>query len=182
MRTIIFAVCLGWLGTGLSAHAADNLRLVEIFEADQAIRSGEPVDWTAAQKQDLAHRHEVLEMLRDNGIRTSNDFFRAALVFQHGQTFDDYQLAFSLAKIAATLNPEHRGARGLSAAAWDRTLMSRGLPQWYGTQYHRVSEDAPIELYTVDESVVTDEERSSLNVPTLQEARDKAKQFEPVVE
>lgn len=178
MSKTILVVLLGLLGTCLTANAADNPRLVEMFEADQAVRTGESIDWAAAEKQDLAHRVEVLEMIRGNALRTSNDYFRAALVFQHGQAFDDYQLAFALAKIAATLDPNHTAALGLSAAAWDRILMSKKLPQWYGTQYHRASEGAPIELYTIDESVVTDEERSSLNLPTLREARDNASQFE----
>ena len=170
-RTMLVVVlCLAW-GT---AYAADNRRLAEIFEADQQARSQEQVDWPALAEQDQAHRTEVLALLRANALRTSNDYFNAAIVFQHGQTPDDYLLALSLAQIAATLDPDNKPALWLTAAAMDRLLMKRKLPQWYGTQYDKPTADSPLELYMVDESVVTDEERASRNVPSLQEARARA--------
>jgi hypothetical protein len=53
------------------------------------------------------------------------------------------------------------------AASLDRALMSRGLPQKYGTQY--VSFDGgPLELYQYD-AMTTDEERHQYNVPPLSE-------------
>ena len=52
--------------------------------------------------------------------------------------------------------------------------MSRKVPQWYGTQYHKATADSPIELYPVDESAVTDEERARRSVPSLQEAKARA--------
>lgn len=170
--TLVAALCLAW-GTA-TAHADDNRRLAEIFEADQRARNQEPADWQAMAEQDRGHRAEVLSMLRDNALRTSKDYFNAAIVFQHGDTPDDYLLALSLAQIAATLDPGNKGALWLTAAAWDRLLMSRKVPQWYGTQYHKANADSPIELYPVDESAVTDEERAARNVPSLQEAKARA--------
>ena len=37
--------------------------------------------------------------------------------------------------------------------------MSRKLPQWYGTQYIQTSPDGPMELYAIDETAVTDDDR-----------------------
>ena len=172
-RTLLAVLLCLALGTA-TAHATDNRRLAEIFEADQQARSKEPIDWQAVAAQDRAHRTEVLSLLRANALRTSNDYFNAAIVFQHGDTADDYLLALSLAQVAATLDPDNKPALWLTAAATDRLLMSRKVPQWYGTQYHKANADAPIELYPVDESVVTDEERARRNVPSLQEAKARA--------
>jgi hypothetical protein len=68
--------------------------------------------------------------------------------------YDLYRGAYSLAWISATLDPSSEQALWLSAAAWDRVLMSKKLPQWYGTQYTKASANGPWELYKVDESVV----------------------------
>ncbi len=121
---------------------------------------------------DKAHREEALAFLRSGNVRTANDLYHAAMVMQHGGTTEDYQLAFSLSKLSATLDPSNKTACWLSAASWDRILMSKGLPQWYGTQYHSAGPGSPMELYKVDESVVSDSERAAMNVPSLQEAKD----------
>jgi len=55
--------------------------------------------------------------------------------------------------------------------AWDRLLLQKGKPQWYGTQYGPSKETGKVQLLPVDETAVTDEERRSLGLPTLAEAR-----------
>ncbi len=175
MRTCIFvaALLLAPLVTYSAEQSRDNARLVEIFKADQQARQNSPIDWSVVAVQDRAHRAEVLEMIRAGRLLTANDHFHAAMVFQHGDSIEDYRLAFSLSHIGATLDPEHKGAKWLSAASWDRILMTKNVPQWYGTQYHRPEPDGPMLLYEVDESVVSDNERKGLNVPTLQESKDR---------
>lgn len=105
----ISAVCV-------ASEVRDNQRLSDIFEADQASRTRHPIDWEAMVKQDRERRAEVLDMIRNGSVRTALDYFNAALVFQHGETLEDYRLAFALAKISATLDPGFRGARGMMAA------------------------------------------------------------------
>ena len=118
---IAIVLCLGWA----AAHADDNRRLWEIFEADQKSREGDAIDWQAMAEQDRAHRAEVLSLIRSNALHTSNDYFNAALVFQHGDTTDDYLLALGLAQIAATLDPDNKAALWLTAAAVDRLDLPR---------------------------------------------------------
>jgi hypothetical protein len=36
---------------------------------------------------------------------------------------------------AMQLDPESRTVQLMAATAWDRILVSRGMPQWYATQY-----------------------------------------------
>lgn len=151
---------------------SDNPRILAMFEEDQAARASMPIDWSKVAPMDAAHREGALRLLRGGAVRTSRDYFRAAMIMQHGDAIEDIQIAYSLARLSVVLDPGDKQARWLSAAAWDRILMSKDVPQWYGTQLHQPSPDAPMELYPVAESVVSDEERASMNVPSLQEAKD----------
>ena len=173
IRRSLAAILLACLAFGSSAEIfADSERLAEIFSEDQAARQTKPIDWETVRILDEQHRKEVLGMLSAGKVRTSNDFYHAAMVMQHGEATEEYQLAFSLSRISATLDPSNKKALWLSAASWDRILMSKGVPQWYGTQYQSPAPGAPTELYRIDESVVTDAERAATNVPSLQEAKD----------
>ena len=179
-QRILFAIALLVASVGLHAQThADNGRLKAIYESDQQARRKTPIDWTVVAEQDRAHRAEARTLMQAGALRTAADYFHAAMVFQHGEELDDIRLAFSLAQISATLDPAHKRARWLTAAAWDRTLMSKNVPQWYGTQYYQPAPGAPTELYKVDEAAVTDAERASMQVPSLQEARDLLKQINP---
>jgi hypothetical protein len=163
--------------TAFAAAPQDNTRLGAIFKEDQQVRQKQPIDWSVVAPQDRAHRAEVLGLLQAGQLKTANDYYHAAMVFQHGETLDDIRLAFSLAQLSATLDPASKRARWLSAAAWDRILMRKNVPQWYGTQYHKPSAEAPMELYKVDESVVSDAERAEMGVPTLQAAKDMLREI-----
>lgn len=157
-------------------HAADNAELAEMYRQDQAARQQHPIDWTRVAKQDRAHRERVLALLRNGQVTTAKDYLHGAMIMQHGESFDDYRLAIGLSVVAATMDPNLKQARWLSAAAWDRALMNKGVPQWYGTQYQS-QPGAPMTLYAVNESAVTDAERAALGVPTLQEVKDFPKQI-----
>jgi hypothetical protein len=98
----------------------------------------------------------------------ADDYFHAAMIFQHGSGAAHYRLAHELAMRAVELDPEHRAARWLAAAAKDRELQALGKPQRYGTQF-RVTRGGQVRLYRVDPSV-TDDERAELEVPPLAEA------------
>lgn len=156
---------------------ADNPRLTEIFNADQAARRVTPIDWTRVAAQDKAHQDEVTKLLQADALHTANDHYHAAMVMQHGSNTESYQLAFSLARLAVAMDPAHKRARWLAAASWDRILMSKGVPQWYGTQYLSATPGGPMELYKVDEAAVTDADRAAMNVPSLQQAKDLLQQI-----
>jgi len=157
-----------------TAGPSDNERLRQMYEADQNARTGGSIDWAVVSREDKERRAAVLSILEEGGVRTSNDFYHAAMVFQHGETADEIRTAFGLAWLASQMDPDKKVARWLSAAAWDRIMMRQGMPQWYGTQFWKPTKNSPWELYKIDESAVTDEERARMEVPPLAEARKKA--------
>ena len=155
----------------------DHPRLQQIYAADQAAQATQPIDWDRVAAMDAAHREEVLALLRAGEIRTANDLYHAAMVMQHGSETADYQIAFSLARLAMTLEPSSPRPRWLSAAAWDRILMSKKDPQWYGTQFYSPGPGQPMALYEVHESAVSDAERAALDVPSLEASRDMVRRL-----
>jgi len=153
-----------------ASDLTDNEALTGIFEEDQADRDSgfDGIDWDEVNERDADRRQRTLEILRRGEVRTSADFLHAAYVFQHGITVDDYRLALSLSWVASTIDPENEEAKWLTASAWDRLLKEQGQPQWYGTQLERFG-DAPWQIYDIQESAVTDEQRKQMGVPPLEE-------------
>lgn len=153
-----------------------NEELRSIFIADQEERKGGLFDPSVVDR-DRARRQRVQELLDVGEVQTANDYFHAAMVFQHGGTLDAYRLAGELAGRAVELGHEGatrwHSAKWLVAAARDRWLMRQGRPQEYGTQYFRQGPGGPLELWEVDPAT-TDEERATYNVPPLAEALARA--------
>ena len=119
-------------------------------------------------------------MLAKGAIVTAEDFFNAALIMQHGETAEDYRLAYSLASISKTIDadsssftPAYKTAKWLTAAAWDRLMMNLNKPQWYGTQFTKPNGAAQWQFYQFDENAVTDEERFELGVMSKAQALQK---------
>jgi len=106
-----------------------------------------------------------MSLLDDGQVRTAADFYHAAMILQHATLPEHNHLGFELARRAADAG--HPGARWLAAAAMDRWLMKKGLPQKFGTQY--VDDGGVWDLYWVDPAT-TDDERAEWDVPTLTEA------------
>jgi hypothetical protein len=142
-------------------------------QQDRAI-DRDKIDWKVVSARDAERRKEVLGTLRDGGLRTAKDYHDAALVFQHGETANEIELANALAVIASKMHPDDADFKWLVAATWDRLLMRYGKPQWYGTQYVRDEATARWKLYAIDEDAVTDARRRELNVPTIGDARARA--------
>jgi tetratricopeptide (TPR) repeat protein len=150
-----------------------NAELYQIFQDDQADRRPGPqgINWAEVTPRDEKRRLRVEKILDSGGAKASDDYFYAAMVFQHGHEIQDFQLSHQLALKAVELDPNNRAARWLAAAAKDRELMNLGKPQLYGTQYRM--KDGRMELYQVDPTI-TDEERAKWNVPPLEEAKRRA--------
>jgi hypothetical protein len=179
VRPVLASVTILIVAAAVSAYGSDNTRaradngeLAELHAEDQADRNlgYEDIDWSVVSERDEKRRSRALELLRLGELHTSEDFRRAALIFQHGATVEDARLALSLAWVAASIDPDNDKAKWLTAAAWDRLMMWQGQPQWYGTQF-RKEEDGQWRLYPIDEDAVTDEQRQALKVPTLDETR-----------
>jgi hypothetical protein len=153
-----------------------NDELRALYRQDQADRRhGLPSDIEA---RDERRRRRVEELVAADALRTAEDWFHAAMVFQHGSRREHYRRAHELARRAADLGD--RRATWLAAAAYDRWLMVAGLPQKYGTQY-RADGDRWV-LWEVDPTT-TDQERAAWDVPPLAEARrqaeDMSRRFPP---
>lgn len=154
-----------------------NKELQALYEQDQADRSVffEQLDHEQLQQvlqQDRARRQRVEELVGSEALQDPEDYFHAAMVFQHGETLDDFWRAHELAKRGAELG--HPTCRWLTAAAYDRWLMNQGKPQKYGTQYTS-RDDEPYRLWDVDPTT-TDEERAVWDVPPLAEALQQAEE------
>ena len=146
-----------------------SVELREIFEADQQDRKQVPLQ-VDVNLRDAARRERVLAIIEAGGLAEPEDYFHAAMVFQHGTDLKDYQRAHQLARKAAEMG--YRPGRWLAAAAYDRWLMSQGQPQKYGTQYR--DQNGVMVLWTVDPET-TDEERAQWDVPPLAEPVSKYK-------
>ncbi|MEK7859070.1 MAG: hypothetical protein AAB320_08010 [Elusimicrobiota bacterium] len=147
----------------------DNLRLQELFQADQQDRqrvyeSGDSVRELA--QRDGMRRTVVSQMIQNGEVGTVNDLYHAAVIFQHGSDPKDFLSAHRLAAIAAING--HRPSRWLTAAALDRFLMAMGLPQVYGTQFEHNAEDNKYQLrLPIDDAGLLPFEKKFFNVPAV---------------
>lgn len=160
---------------------ASNEALTQLMTEDQADRMAGPEKrpWSEIAARDAERRVKTMDLLRQGQLHTEADFHNAALIFQHGETAQEIQLAFALATIATQIDPKSRGSKWLSAAAFDRLMMRNKKPQWYGTQYVRSESTGKWILYPVDESAVTDAQREALDVPSLEEAKAELRKMNP---
>jgi hypothetical protein len=159
----------GRLSASVPPQVGDNPELAKIYEADQADRVADLINWAVLEPRDKARLARVKELFATKNLRTAVDFYRAAMVLQHGQVAEDFLLAHELCVVAIALGKSDRATRWLAAASEDRFLMTLGRPQRFGTQY-RSEGSQPMRLYDVGEGV-TDELRTLMATPTLAEAK-----------
>lgn len=169
---MIPALLLLVLAAAAPAPAPVNAELKRIYEEDQAGRNKTPpvIDPAA----DARRRRRVERLLAAGRARVSDDYYHAAMVFQHGGDTASYRRAHQLAVRAVELDPGNQRARWLVAASKDRELMSQDRPQLYGTQFNCAA--GKCELYRVDPKV-TDDERARWGVPPLAESRKQAEEL-----
>ena len=153
-----------------------NAEMEKIFMDDQADRADPgKIDWSAVSVRDTARRARTRTLLEEGKLRSGQDYYAAAFIFQHGEQPEDFLLAHSLA-MAAT-------ARGYTVAAWigaatlDRFLQKIGRPQIYGTQFlAKKGEKATQGAY--DPALVPDSLRIALGVPVLAEQEQQRQEWE----
>lgn len=107
-------------------------------------------------------RARVIQLHKANAIEEAEDFYFAALIMLYGDEANQHDLARLLAQRAAD-GGEQR-AWSVIAAAWDRSLLARGRPQRFGTQF--VRENGQLSLGDVDPRV-TDTQRAMYGVLPL---------------
>jgi hypothetical protein len=118
-------------------QAAASRELERIFNEDQS--DSRPYS-TPEQKQATDARarqriDRVSEIVRQGLVQSADDYYHAAMVFQHGTTAEDALTAHVLATVAGFKG--HQMGRWLSAAALDRFLLTVGRSQVLGTNYGR---------------------------------------------
>ncbi|RLQ93603.1 hypothetical protein [Falsibacillus albus] len=116
-------------------------------------------------EKDRMRRKRVMEILNEGGAAEGIDYTHAAVIFQHGETLDDWWTAHQLAYQASELG--FRQAKWLSAVALDRWLLRQGKPTRFGTQYIHLG--GMIRLARFDLST-TDEERKEWDVPSISDS------------
>jgi hypothetical protein len=153
-----------------------NAEMKALFEADQAARRDPAaIDRSRLGPED-ARRREAARALLDAGrLRSGEDFYHAAYVFQHGDKPADFLLAHLLATVAV--------ARGRSDATWiaaaslDRHLQAIGQKQVFGTQYS-TSDGGATTQEPYDRTLVPDALRVATGVPTIAQQEERRRESE----
>src|SRR5947199_861764 len=104
-----------------------NQELREMFVADQAERKDHPDNDTTEYRQlrerDAKRRQRVNELLAEGCLTAPDDYFHAALIFQHGETLEDIWQAHELTQKAvdmgATSSMGYKDSLWLAAATLD---------------------------------------------------------------
>ena len=150
--------------------SSSNVELANLFEADQKDRDNCTnwgfMDQLCVGARDSDRRKRAAEMISQGLVKTGEDHYRAAFLFQHGSSAEDYRRAHELALKAADL--DYRAARWLAAATEDRWLVSQGKHQKWGTQA-RIFPDGRVNILPVDPAV-TDAQRVAMDCPPLADA------------
>jgi hypothetical protein len=157
----------------VAAGIHDNAEMAGMFDLDQSDREASgKMTVNAVATRDAERRTRTTALLDAGKLRTGNDFYHAAFVFQHGLTADDYLLAHTLAVIAAGRG--RADASWIAAATLDRYLQAIGQKQIYGTQY-QTRKGSPLTQEPYDRSLISDALRKALGVRPLAD-QDKQRQ------
>lgn len=110
--------------------------LTEIFDADQSDRK-DFAHWTEKQamevvKRDRVWRKKVAELFAQGCLKSTDDYYHAATVFQHGEVPDHFFQTFIWASKAFKAGKEDAGTMAANGA--DRYLMKLGFKQLFGGQ------------------------------------------------
>ncbi len=197
--------------TNSAVSAGDNPKAVLLYQIDQAERvllvpelirqnSLSEKDIRNGIKRDSVRRKKMRKLVDSNQLKTTRDFYAAAMVFHHSGNIQETKLANELAKKSLHLagnNTEKCLAGWLFAASMDRRLWIEGKPQIYGTQRRPVNLSIPdaiemtgngkslkglkkilaivasptkITLEPINLQGATDQERIALCVPPIEQA------------
>lgn len=153
------------------AQRARSIELQTLEDQDQADRQGsfDSIDWNVVGPRDKARRTRVAEIADEGCLASARDYAAAALVYQHGDTSDDYLHAFTWFKKAVDLGDVSQ--KVMLAKGADRYLVSLGYKQLFATQASRPSM-SPADCWCLQPVAqgMTGEERAQYAERTLKEA------------
>ncbi|MBK7214045.1 MAG: tetratricopeptide repeat protein [Bacteroidales bacterium] len=177
MKKFLFCqiVCLLFSSISAFSQIADNPELLKMYNEDQGSRLAGNIDWEVLSRQDSLREVRVNELIAEGKITTGKDYYRSAMIFQHGYDTIASGMAVKHMKMAIELDSTIN--KWLLAAAIDRDLMRRGKPQIYGTQYVKMGENTKWELYEIDTTQISDSERKYYGVESLAEQKIKERRM-----
>jgi len=129
--------------------------LKAIYDDDQNDRTNINA---ASMRRDAERREQVHRLLNEGRVQSGEDYFYAAMVYQHGQTPQDYLLAHVLAMTSVAKGD--KDGIWLTAATLDRYLQSVKEPQIFGTQYFQWGKN-PYSQEPYDKDLVSDSLRAA---------------------
>lgn len=175
VRFVALSVLVAGSALAADKAAPSNPEMAAIFKADQADRMAPSIDWKVVQPADEKRRIRTEQLLDGGELKSGDDFYDAAFVFQHGDTASDYMKAHLLAMVAiAKGQPD---APWIASATLDRYLRKIGRPQVLGTQFIG-SEDGKFTQEPYDRNLASDAMRKALQVPPLAKQEARRREYE----
>ncbi len=149
-----------------------NPEMKRIFEEDQRVcQPGKKIDWTPVNKSDVERRQAVTKLLNVGLLHTGEDFQRAAFVFQHGSTPDDYLFAHTLAFVALKKGSVDRDRRLRPLL----TVHQTAADLRYSIPY---TQNQPTSQNPYNRVLISDSFRRQLGVPTQAAQDAQRKQYD----
>jgi hypothetical protein len=126
---------LGSIGLSAQSAAPATAAVSRVHQLEIEDQSENPGNISAAEyyRHGDARRAEVRKLLEEGKLTSGEDFSDAALIFQHGQTPEEFLFAHVLAVEA--LIRAGSADKWLAAATLDRYLQAVNRAQVFGTQY-----------------------------------------------
>lgn len=165
-------VALGLLP--LSAQSPDE-EMARLREADQAVRA-RPVPTGEAEIREIqAQAHHRLDrargLLKEDLLKDPHSYDDAALIFQHGESLDDFLVARELAILACFTKATYGSMPFL---AEDRFLVKLGRPQRFGSQHTGMEAPNLGSVHETGMNAVTDKFRMDAFLPPLRFSRSRS--------
>ena len=154
----------------------NNKELLRIFDSDQKDRHDPTIrnDATLLTKNDKERRKIVQGLIRTGKLVSAEDYYHAAMIFQHGGSILDSVKAVRFSKISHELG--HEKALAFYATCLDRLLLKRGKKQKFGTQSWKKDAGSAWALSPVDPQT-TDTERKQYGIAPLRKLEDRIKKL-----
>ncbi|PPA69539.1 hypothetical protein [Jeotgalibacillus proteolyticus] len=137
-----------------------NKELKQLFDEDQQDLRTMPHDRIERDRK----RRSRVKLIIDGGSATDGiDFIHAAIIYQHGESLEDFWQAYQLSLKAVELGFK---PKWLAAVALDRWLLKQGKPLKYGNQ---VVEFGGVYRIPKIEQETKDEVREHWDIPSFEE-------------
>lgn len=146
--------------------------LKKLYQEDIADRE-HVTSWTdqvqlaQLKARDKTRRLQTKQFIDDQQLTEAIDYYHAALIFQHGDSVDDFQQAHHLAR--QSMNLGFQPAKWMFASTYDRWQLSTGKPQVYATQFV-LNEMGKWQLAEPIDRTFPDSERQKYGLPPLEKA------------